>query len=195
MVVGEALPKSQSQQFNKKLNKFGKMLGNKLFGFESALENELTTNKLPELKPPSLELSPSTKYFLAQEENLANFSNSKNETNVSKVTLTQPTSASSIFENNLEEPKNDLLIEIDDSTSAAKTSSPNQASSAELHPIASLASLFNNLQNTLIPIGSSISNNKNYVPKLSQKQYTNRLEKLNDINELIKDSNAKFLFI
>ena len=198
MSIGEALTRSQSQQFNKKLNKFGKMLGNKFLGIKKSFESEVTGGlaKLPALKPASLELSPSTKYFLAQEESLAQFALSKKE----NAELSSLSPNETAVEQTPVPEQNELLIDIEDSASSAaaispKQSSPNQVN-VELQPISSLSMLFNNLQSSLIPVATSAVSNKNYVPTLSQKQYTNRVEKLNDINsKVIKDSKSKFLFI
>jgi len=173
--IGEATTNSQSQPLNKKFTKLGKILSNKIFGSNKKdSENErgeAVGSYKP--KPTSLGISPSTKYFLSQEE-----------------TATKTSNNPSTSDSN----KEDLLVDIQDSSNPKELTQtqPNE----DLQPMPTLSSLFNNLQQTLIPLSASVTNIKGYIPKLSQKQYNNRLEKLNDINNLvIKNSKTKFLFI
>jgi hypothetical protein len=174
--IGEASTTSQSQPLNKKFTKLGKILSNKIFGSNKKdSENErgeAVGSYKP--KPTSLGISPSTKYFLSQEETATKISNN-------------PSTSDS--------NKEDLLVDIQDSSNPKELTQQKQ-SNEDLQPMPTLSSLFNNLQQTLIPLSASVTNVKGYTPKLSQKQYNNRLEKLNDINNLvIKNSKTKFLFI
>jgi hypothetical protein len=174
--IGEASTTSQSQPLNKKFTKLGKILSNKIFGSNKKdSENErgeAVGSYKP--KPTSLGISPSTKYFLSQEETATKISNN-------------PSTSDS--------NKEDFLVDIQDSSNPKELTQQKQ-SNEDLQPMPTLSSLFNNLQQTLIPLSASVTNVKGYTPKLSQKQYNNRLEKLNDINNLvIKNSKTKFLFI
>ena len=154
------------------------MLSNKIFGSnKKEPENDETVQEknVPNVKPPSLGVSESTKYFLSQEETLKKISNNSTA-NVPK--------------------EDNILIDIEDSSNQKESEQKPQILNTDLQSVSSLSSIFNNLQQSLIPLTISIANTKCYTPKLSQKQYNSRLEKLNDINNLvIKDSKTKFLFI
>ena len=193
--LGEALAKGvQNQPLNKKINKIGKMISNKFFGTKKENESEVSDeNKLPNIKPASLGPSPSTKYFLSQEETLKNVSSSKNNNKSVSIPISNGQKNTEIANAN----SNCILVDIENPVIDTKSIKSQEIQiNNELQTVSGLSTLFNNLQHNLIPITASFTNNKCYSPILSQKQYTNRLEKLNDINNLIiGQSETQFLFI
>jgi hypothetical protein len=163
--LGDTSPsKTQSESLNRRISKLGnRIIGNftqKLFSNNNNNNNNNSKRDLEEheenqsshsgIRPASLGLSASTKYFLSPEESSSN------------ETLTP------LMRNPIK---------------------PTMSGSA-------LNTLVDNLQHGAVSTSLIVNSTKNYVPQISQRSYSNRQEKLNDINNLlIKDSKMTFLFI
>jgi hypothetical protein len=155
-----------SSELNQKLNHIGKMLGNKLFSMVKPISQ---TGAL--ILPHSLSLPQQLSSFMNLDSKTATNEKSSDIDVVPEVVENQP------------QLVNLLIME------------SKEAEGETVKPAAS--STTNKLSaSSNINSASSSSSISSYIPRVNQKQYSNRLDKLNDVNRLVvKSSQTRFIFI
>jgi hypothetical protein len=224
MNIDESYPINNKNQ-SSKLNKIGRLLGNKIksavFGSGSSAASSISSGgsdskqTQSKLTLTSLEPPASTKFFLDGKDNelnanennsngseYKNYSRNKSESSEPKLIDFEQGNDVNSCNVSINELDNEHAIANADTKSAISIDELNSQTSdmPEMKKATKEGdqqfSTITNLFNTFVYSTTSLNLKSTYSPLLYQKQYSNRQQKLADINKfIISKSNTKFIFI